>query len=146
MYWAGHVSVDMRCANFIANSTRARLRVHTHTHTHTRARARTHTLHSLSCVMRCLQQTHHYERTWPVFNGTETSQNYWNPTSTVHVQSGIAGTGGADQFSVAQASDIFRVVHTTLAACLKGPLYFSGIVGSLSRHQLHAMLQSRNGA
>lgn len=54
-----------------------------------------------------LTQTHHYERTWPVFKGTETATHYMNPAATVHVQSGIAGTGGADPFNVTQVSGYF---------------------------------------
>ena len=56
--------------------------------------------HALPCS--ATQQTHHYERTWPVFNGTETARNYINPAAAVHVQSGIAGTGGSDPFNVTQ--------------------------------------------
>ena len=47
--------------------------------------------------------THHYEVTWPVKNATATQKDYVNPRATVHVQSGIAGTGpGGDPFDVPQ--------------------------------------------
>jgi hypothetical protein len=47
--------------------------------------------------------THHYEVTWPVVKGAATQKDYLNPKATVHVQSGIAGTGpGGDPFDVPQ--------------------------------------------
>jgi hypothetical protein len=46
--------------------------------------------------------THHYERTWPVVRGASTQMNYEDPRGTVHIQSGIAGTGPGDQFVVPQ--------------------------------------------
>ena len=47
--------------------------------------------------------THHYEATWPVAKGASTQRDYVNPRATVHVQSGIAGTGpGGDPFDVPQ--------------------------------------------
>lgn len=46
--------------------------------------------------------THHYERTWPVVRGAATQANYVEPRGTVHVQSGIAGTGPGDEFTVPQ--------------------------------------------
>jgi len=46
--------------------------------------------------------THHYERTWPVVRGASTQRNYTEPRATVHIQSGIAGTGPGDEFAVAQ--------------------------------------------
>jgi hypothetical protein len=46
--------------------------------------------------------THHYERTWPVVRGAATQQDYLNPRATVHIQSGIAGTGPGDEFVVPQ--------------------------------------------
>lgn len=47
--------------------------------------------------------THHYEVTWPVVKGASTQQDYVDPRATVHVQSGIAGTGpGGDPFDVPQ--------------------------------------------
>jgi hypothetical protein len=47
--------------------------------------------------------THHYERTWPAVRGAATARSYDAPRGTVHVQSGIAGTGPGDEFSVPQA-------------------------------------------
>jgi acid phosphatase type 7 len=47
--------------------------------------------------------THHYEACWPVREGTATQTDYVNPRATVHIQSGIAGTGpGGDPFAVPQ--------------------------------------------
>ena len=46
--------------------------------------------------------THHMERTWPVVRGAATQTNYHNPRGTVHIQSGIAGTGPGDEFTVPQ--------------------------------------------
>jgi acid phosphatase type 7 len=47
--------------------------------------------------------THHYEMTWPVREGLETQTNYVDPAATIHIQSGIAGTGpGGDPFAVPQ--------------------------------------------
>ena len=46
--------------------------------------------------------THHYERTWPVLAGAATAQHYVNPRATIHIQSGIAGTGPGDMFVVPQ--------------------------------------------
>jgi hypothetical protein len=46
--------------------------------------------------------THHYERKWPVVRGAATQTNYVEPRGTVHVQSGIAGTGPGDEFTVPQ--------------------------------------------
>jgi len=47
--------------------------------------------------------THHVESTWPVREGVATQHDYINPRATVHVQSGIAGTGpGGDAFQVPQ--------------------------------------------
>jgi hypothetical protein len=53
--------------------------------------------------------THHYERTWPVMRGAATQANYVEPRGTVHIQSGIAGTGPGDMFAVAaQPWEAFR--------------------------------------
>ena len=46
--------------------------------------------------------THHYERTFPVVRGAATQRDYQQPRGTVHIQSGIAGTGPGDEFSVPQ--------------------------------------------
>jgi hypothetical protein len=46
--------------------------------------------------------THHFERTWPVVRGAATAAHYDAPRATVHVQSGIAGTGGSDPFDAPQ--------------------------------------------
>jgi len=47
--------------------------------------------------------THHYERTFPVLRGVATQTNYSEPRGTVHIQSGIAGTGPGDEFTVPKA-------------------------------------------
>ena len=53
--------------------------------------------------------THHYERTWPVVRGAAPRRDYAEPRGTVHVQSGIAGTGPGDEFVVPQAAwEAFR--------------------------------------
>jgi hypothetical protein len=53
--------------------------------------------------------THHYERTYPCVRGAATQKDYLQPRGTVHIQSGIAGTGPGDQFVVpAQAWEAFR--------------------------------------
>ena len=46
--------------------------------------------------------THHYLRTFPVVRGAPTQLDYLQPRATVHIQSGIAGTGPGDAFTVAQ--------------------------------------------
>lgn len=46
--------------------------------------------------------THHYERTYPVKAGVATQTNYVQPRGVVHVQSGIAGGAGEDDFEVPQ--------------------------------------------
>jgi hypothetical protein len=46
--------------------------------------------------------THHYERTWPTVRGAATAASYDAPRATIHVQSGIAGTGPGDEFVVPQ--------------------------------------------
>ena len=46
--------------------------------------------------------THHVEWTWPVVRGAATATNYDAPRGTIHIQSGIAGTGPGDEFSVPQ--------------------------------------------
>lgn len=44
--------------------------------------------------------THHYMRTFPVAKGQLLQTNYVNPKGCVHVQSGIGGVDGQDEFTV----------------------------------------------
>lgn len=46
--------------------------------------------------------THHVEWTWPTVRGAAVATHYDSPQATIHVQSGIAGTGPGDEFSVPQ--------------------------------------------
>ena len=47
--------------------------------------------------------THHVEWTWPTVRGAATAAHFDAPRGTIHVQSGIAGTGpGGDPFDVPQ--------------------------------------------
>lgn len=46
--------------------------------------------------------THHYERTWPVAAGHVAARSYAKPQGVVHIQSGIAGGAGQDNFTVPQ--------------------------------------------
>ena len=53
--------------------------------------------------------THHFEVTLPVAKGALTSHSFVNPTSPIHIQSGIAGVDGQDLFAVPeQPWDAFR--------------------------------------
>jgi len=42
--------------------------------------------------------THHYMRTWPVKKAQLMQTNYINPRGPVHIQSGIGGVDGPDEF------------------------------------------------
>eukprot|EP00455_Lapot_gusevi_P054811 TRINITY_DN8855_c0_g1_i1.p1 TRINITY_DN8855_c0_g1~~TRINITY_DN8855_c0_g1_i1.p1 ORF type:complete len:455 (-),score=98.37 TRINITY_DN8855_c0_g1_i1:158-1522(-) len=44
--------------------------------------------------------THHYMRTWPVKKAQLVQKDYVNPGGPVHIQSGIGGVDGEDQFTV----------------------------------------------
>jgi hypothetical protein len=44
--------------------------------------------------------THHYMRTWPVKRRQLMQKNYVNPLGPVHVQSGIGGVDGQDEFAL----------------------------------------------
>lgn len=46
--------------------------------------------------------THHFENTFPVREALAMQTDYINPRGPIHIQSGIAGTGGSDPFAVPQ--------------------------------------------
>lgn len=48
------------------------------------------------------RHTHHYLRTFPVVRNHSTAHDYIAPRGTVHIQSGIAGTGDSDPFTAPQ--------------------------------------------
>jgi len=47
--------------------------------------------------------THHYMRTWPVRYQRKMNDDYVNPRGVVHIQSGIGGVDGEDDFTVPMA-------------------------------------------
>eukprot|EP00656_Telonema_subtile_P033624 TRINITY_DN3737_c0_g1_i3.p1 TRINITY_DN3737_c0_g1~~TRINITY_DN3737_c0_g1_i3.p1 ORF type:complete len:160 (+),score=32.66 TRINITY_DN3737_c0_g1_i3:125-604(+) len=52
--------------------------------------------------------THHYQRSWPVFEGRVARQSYEHPRDTVYIQGGIAGVT-PDRFELpARAFEAFR--------------------------------------
>eukprot|EP00050_Salpingoeca_kvevrii_P007355 m.295622 g.295622 ORF g.295622 m.295622 type:complete len:472 (+) comp13230_c0_seq1:48-1463(+) len=71
--------------------------------------------------------THHYERTYPVARGSAVGKSYVNVKGVVHIQSGIAGGDGQDDFVVPQEPwEAFRDTKVVDNNGVKG--YRRGIV------------------
>ena len=68
------------------------------------------------------RHTHHYLRTFPVVRNHSTAHNYINPRGTVHIQSGIAGTGSSDPFTAPQLE--YEAFRDTLFVPTYGRLTF----------------------